>query len=175
MPNNELYELLQQLTDKIKQLEGNKENYTTGLLKFTQKEISQMPKTFKKEFRLKGCVTHIRKRTDERYKCSYEIRYRRNGYNISVSATTIEKAKARFIEKLKYMEEQPEGTVTQIGLKQTVQTGDVKILTTIDNEGPQYYSAVIESINYHGDEEGKNFVLRITDEKLLEKTGGQQE
>ena len=70
------------------------------------------------------------------------------------------------------LEEQPEGTVTQIGLKQTVQTGDVKILTTIDNEGPQYYSAVIESINYHGDEEGKNFVLRITDEKMLEKTGG---
>ena len=114
MPNNELYELLQQLTDKIKQLEGNKENYTTGLLKFTQKEISQMPKTFKKEFRLKGCVTHIRKRTDERYKCSYEIRYRRNGYNISVSATTIEKAKARFIEKLKYIEEHPEGDTNSV-------------------------------------------------------------
>ena len=31
---------------------------------------------------------------------------------------------------------------------------------------------MIESINYHGDQEGKNFVLRITDSKLLEKTGG---
>ncbi len=70
------------------------------------------------------------------------------------------------------LEEEPEGTVTQIGLKQSVQTGEVQILTTIDNEGPQYYSAVIESINYHGDQEGKNFVLRITDENLLEKTGG---
>ena len=70
------------------------------------------------------------------------------------------------------LEQEPEGTVTQIGLKQGVQTGEVQILTTIDNEGPKYYSAVIESINYHGDQEGKNFVLRITDSKLLEKTGG---
>ena len=100
MPTNELYELLQQLTAKIQQLEEKEESYTTGLLKFTQKEISQMPKTFRKEFRIQGCVTHIRKRSDKRYKCSYEIRYRRNGYNISVSATTIEEAKKRFIEIL---------------------------------------------------------------------------
>ena len=100
MPTNELYELLQQLTEKIQQLEEKEESYTTGLLKFTQKEISQMPKTFRKEFRIQGCVTHIRKRSDKRYKCSYEIRYRRNGYNISVSATTIEEAKKRFIEIL---------------------------------------------------------------------------
>ena len=70
------------------------------------------------------------------------------------------------------LEQEPVGTVTQIGLKQSVQTGEVQILTTIDNEGPKYYSAVLESINYHGDQEGKNFVLRITDSKLLEKTGG---
>lgn len=100
MPNTELYELLQQLTAKIQQLEEKEESYTTGLLKFTQKELSQMPKTFRKEFRIQGCVTHIRKRSDKRYKCSYEIRYRRNGYNISVSATTIEEAKKRFIEIL---------------------------------------------------------------------------
>lgn len=100
MPNNELYDLLQQLTEKIKQLEGKEENYKTGLLKFNEKEILKMPKTFRREFRIEGCVTHIRKRSDGRYKCSYEIRYRRNGYNISVSATTIEEAKKRFIEKL---------------------------------------------------------------------------
>ena len=27
-------------------------------------------------------------------------------------------------------------------------------------------------MNYHGDGEGKNFVIRVTDERLLEKTGG---
>ncbi len=59
-----------------------------------------MPKTFKKEFRAQGCTAHVRKRTDGRYVCSYEIRYRRNGYNISVSAKTLQEAKDRFIEVL---------------------------------------------------------------------------
>ena len=31
-------------------------------LKFTTKEIDQMPKTFKKEFRAEGCTARIRKR-----------------------------------------------------------------------------------------------------------------
>lgn len=69
-------------------------------LKFTDKEISMMPKTFRKEFRVDGCTAHIRKRCDDRYKCSYEIRYRRNGYNISVSGRTVEEAKIKFVKKL---------------------------------------------------------------------------
>ena len=69
-------------------------------LKFTDKEISKMPKTFKKEFRVDGCTAHVRKRSDARYRCSYEIRYRKNGYNISASARTLEEAKEKFIEKL---------------------------------------------------------------------------
>jgi hypothetical protein len=69
-------------------------------LKFNDKEILQMPKTFRKEFRAQGCTAHVRKRTDGRYNCSYEIRYTRNGYNISASATTLDEAKRRFIEKL---------------------------------------------------------------------------
>lgn len=71
-----------------------------GILHFNEKEISKMPKSFKKEFRAHGCTAHVRKRTDGRYNCSYEIRYHRNGYVISASATTLEEAKARFIEKL---------------------------------------------------------------------------
>lgn len=78
---------------------GNKKS-ENGLLKFNDKEIFKMPKTFRKEFRAQGCTAHVRKRTDGRYKCSYEIRYNRNGYKISASATTLEKAKERFIEKL---------------------------------------------------------------------------
>lgn len=59
-----------------------------------------MPRTFRKEFRVEGCTAHIRKRCDDRYRCSYEIRYRRNGYNITASARTLEEAKQRFIDKL---------------------------------------------------------------------------
>ena len=56
-----------------------------------------MPAFFRKEFRLKGgTVAHIRKKENG----SYEIRYRRNGMNISKSAQTLEVAKERFIEAL---------------------------------------------------------------------------
>lgn len=62
-----------------------------------------MPKTFRKTFRIQGCTAHVRKRTNGRYNCSYEIRYAKKPYDkhpISASGTTLEEAKARFIEKL---------------------------------------------------------------------------
>ena len=70
------------------------------IITFTQKEINQMPKTFRKEFRADGCTAHVRKR-----KCgknhTYEIRYRKNGYNVTVTNKNLEIAKQLFIEKLK--------------------------------------------------------------------------
>lgn len=78
----------------------NEESQIIGVSEFTEKEIMKMPKSFRKEFRTNGCTAHIRKRSSGRYKCSYEIRYNRNGNNISVSATTLEEAKQRFIDKL---------------------------------------------------------------------------
>ena len=46
-------------------------------LEFTIKEISQMPKTFRREFRTDGCTAHVRKRRSGRNSWNYEIRYRR--------------------------------------------------------------------------------------------------
>ena len=70
------------------------------IITFSQKEINLMPKTFRKEFRADGCTAHVRKR-----KCgknhTYEIRYRKNGYNITVTNKNLEIAKHLFIEKLK--------------------------------------------------------------------------
>lgn len=86
--------------------ESNRKTVCCGLLKFTEKEISKMPKRFRKEFRVEGCTAHVRKRCDERYRCSYEIRYRRNGYNVTASARTLEEAKQKFIEKLHQADEQ---------------------------------------------------------------------
>lgn len=54
-----------------------------------------MPKKFKKEFQFNGAIAHIRRNHN-----SYEVRYRRNGYYISVTAKTIEAAKYRFIHAL---------------------------------------------------------------------------
>ena len=45
-----------------------------------------MPKTFKKEFIANGAVAHVIKRPSGKHTFIYEIRYRRNGYNISASA-----------------------------------------------------------------------------------------
>lgn len=86
--------------------ESNEKTVYCRPLKFTDKEISKMPKTFRKEFRVEGVTAHVRKRCDDRYRCSYEIRYRRNGYNITASATTLEEAKQRFIDKLHQADKQ---------------------------------------------------------------------
>lgn len=66
-------------------------------IKFTQKEIDKMSKTFKKEFIANGCVARIIKRPSGKKGTYYEIRYRRNGYNISVSNKDLNKAKELFI------------------------------------------------------------------------------
>lgn len=94
--------------DKIKALtEGNSETKsikTDGeitYLEFGRKELSQMPKTFRKEFRTDGCSARVRKKQSGKRTWCYEIRYRRNGYNIAVSSTDLDTAKQKFIEALK--------------------------------------------------------------------------
>lgn len=68
-------------------------------IKFTKKEVDSMSKTFKKEFIANGCVAHIIKRQSGKNGFYYEIRYRRNGYNITVSNKDLSIAKALFIDK----------------------------------------------------------------------------
>ena len=95
------YDTLQSLLTKGNSNEVKQEQDKSGiLLKFTEKEISIMPKTFRKEFRTQGCTARIRKRKSGKNTWNYEIRYRRNGYNVCVSANEIQKAKDKFIEKL---------------------------------------------------------------------------
>lgn len=66
----------------------------------------------------------------------------------------------------------PKGKALEVGMKQEVKTGAAKILTTIDDKGPQYYDVEIEKIDYRENVESKNMVLHITDQKLLDATGG---
>lgn len=70
-------------------------------IKFTKKEIDNMSKTFKKEFIAHGMVARIIKRPSGKNGFYYEIRYRRNGYNITVSNKDLKIAKTLFIEKTK--------------------------------------------------------------------------
>ncbi len=59
-----------------------------------------------------------------------------------------------------------------IAMKQEVKEGQAKILTTVSQDGPKYYDIEILSINYNENLPSKNMVISITDEELLEITGG---
>jgi stage IV sporulation protein B len=52
-----------------------------------------------------------------------------------------------------------------------VQKGDAYIFSNVDGKGVKQYSIKIDKI-YSGTEETKNFVVSVTDERLLELTGG---
>ena len=89
---------------KITGFDSREHNNEEVFWKFSAKEISSMPKTFRKEFRTEGCTAHVRKRKSGKNNWNYEIRYRRNGYNITVSSNYLDEAKRKFIEKLHYID-----------------------------------------------------------------------
>ncbi len=77
-----------------------------GFLKFTDKEILKMPKSIRRTFIAEGKVICYRKRKRGKVFASfrYEARYRRHGYNISVSAADLIELKKRFIQALQEKE-----------------------------------------------------------------------
>lgn len=62
-------------------------------------------------------------------------------------------------------------TVTEIAYKQEIETGPAKVRMCVENSVEEY-DAVIKEIDLGSDETNKNFVIEITDERLLQKTGG---
>jgi len=66
---------------------------------------------------------------------------------------------------------EPERRVVQVAPKEKVKEGDVKILCTVDGGGVGEYDAkLIRILSY--DASTKNFVIKVTDSRLIEKTGG---
>ncbi len=72
------------------------ETAETEFLDFTQKEISKMPKEFRKYFRYGGKNHRIRRKENG----VYEIRFTYHGHTISASSKLLDVAKKKFIEKL---------------------------------------------------------------------------
>lgn len=96
---SELAEELRQKADVAVCVDARSgEDFSIGFLKFTNQEISKMKKSFSKSFIQNGRIVHYRRRVRGKNSLSYEIRYRRDGYNISVSAPDLQTAKERFIE-----------------------------------------------------------------------------
>lgn len=79
----------------------NIEDGAKGIINFNEKEINSMPKTFKRIFILQNKRCRLRTKATGKNSVTYEIRFRREGYNISASGKTIELAKKAFLEKLK--------------------------------------------------------------------------
>jgi len=63
------------------------------------------------------------------------------------------------------------GKAVSIGLKNEVKPGKASIFCTLGDGGKQEYEIEIEEI-IGKDRDSKNFILRITDQKLLSQTGG---
>ena len=74
-------------------------NVQSCIITFTNNEVKRMEKTFKKHFILNGYIAHVIKRKSGKNGFYYEIRYRRNGYNIRAASVDINQAKRIFLEK----------------------------------------------------------------------------
>ncbi|WP_026881331.1 SpoIVB peptidase [Clostridium akagii] len=60
----------------------------------------------------------------------------------------------------------------EVGFRSEIKEGDAKILTTINQEKPKYYSIKIEKLLVQDSPGPKSMVIKITDPELLKKTGG---
>ncbi len=58
-----------------------------------------------------------------------------------------------------------------VAVPKEVRTGKAKIISTVDESGPNYYEIEIEKIS-PDDPDNRNMIIRVTDKVLLEKTGG---
>lgn len=98
-------ETIQNLIDagelKLEEENSQAESLGSKIITFTKGEITKMDKTFKKHFILNGYIAHVTKRQSGKKGFYYQIRYRRNGYNVEASSVNLQEAKRKFLEKTK--------------------------------------------------------------------------
>ena len=64
------------------------------------------------------------------------------------------------------------GKTARVADMSEVQTGDASIRCTLENNVPQEYAIKIMEINHNTAAKTKNYLIKVTDERLLAKTGG---
>lgn len=100
----QLLEVMQKQNELYKQVlaglspiaEKSKVENRRGVLKFSKKEILQMPTNYRNVFATNDMIVHYRLRKDG----VYEARFHRQGIDIEVSSKDLTKLKQKFIEKL---------------------------------------------------------------------------
>ena len=60
----------------------------------------------------------------------------------------------------------------EVATRDEIETGKATILCSLDNDTPQEYEIEIEKIFKNNNYDNKSMEIRVTDERLLEKTGG---
>jgi len=94
----------------------------------------------------------------------------RNGMNVGVLDNNNNFGVYGVIDK-KYVENMGVKPML-VGFRDSVKTGKAKILSTIDGQVPKEYDIEIIKLNYQEKSDKKSMVIRVTDEELIEKTGG---
>ncbi len=64
------------------------------------------------------------------------------------------------------------GMTMPVAMKQEIKTGKAQMLTTISGSVSMLYDVEIKQIRYNTTNDTRGMIIRITDERLLEKTGG---
>ena len=59
-----------------------------------------------------------------------------------------------------------------VALRNEIEIGDATIISTLENGKTQNYSIKIEKIYLNNDINNKSMIIKITDDELLNKTGG---
>ena len=62
--------------------------------------------------------------------------------------------------------------IYEVANRNEIKTGEATILCSLDNNGPQEYKININKIYYNNNSNNKSMLINVTDEKLIEKTGG---
>ena len=62
--------------------------------------------------------------------------------------------------------------IDELAKKNEIRCGEAELICTLDSTGPQRYSVMIEESNLDSGTKTRNFVVRVTDADLLNKTGG---
>ena len=62
--------------------------------------------------------------------------------------------------------------IYEVANRNEIKTGEATILCSLDNSGPQEYKINIDKIYYNNNSNNKSMLISVTDEKLIEKTGG---
>lgn len=72
-----------------------------------------------------------------------------------------------------FMNDFPKGEIFETALKQEIKEGKAQIVTTVPGaEAACFYDIEIEKINYDNDNLTRNMIIHVTDERLINLTGG---